>query len=138
MWAFRLDDFGEDRAIEARALTYLLTNAALDKKALNATILNVEGMASYADYFLICSGSSARQVQAIADWIEKVARENGVHPLSVEGQSSGKWVLMDFGSVVVHAFFEPVREFYDLEGLWADAPRLPLPDARAQLAASAS
>lgn len=120
----------EDLAIEARALTYLLTNAALDKKALNATILNVEGMASYADYFLICSGNSPRQVQAIADWVEKVGRENGVHPLSVEGQSSGKWVLMDFGSVVVHAFYEPVREFYDLEGLWADAPRLPLPDAQ--------
>lgn len=119
-------------------MTYLLTEAALEKKAVSPVILNVEGMASYADYFLIASGSSTRQVQAVADFLERKAREHGVHALSVEGQSSGKWVLLDFGSVVVHSFYEPVREFYDLEGLWVDAPRLPLPPERSGQTASAS
>lgn len=128
----------EDSVIEPRALTYLLTEAALEKKAVSPVILNVEGMASYADYFLIASGSSTRQVQAVADFLERKAREHGVHVMSVEGRSSGKWVLLDFGSVVVHVFYEPVREFYDLEGLWVDAPRLPLPPERSGQAASAS
>lgn len=108
-----------------------MTDAALEKKAVNPVVLNVEGMATYTDFFLICSGSSTRQVQAIADSIEKRAREVKVHPLTVEGQTSGKWILMDFGSVVVHLFYEPVRDFYDLEGLWADAERMPIATERA-------
>lgn len=116
----------EEKIIEPRELAYFLTRAADDKKALDPIILDVTGLASYADYFVICSGGSARQVQAIAEWLEAQAREKGIHPLSTEGQGSGKWVLMDFGSVLVHIFYEPVRGFYDLEGLWADAPRLTL------------
>ncbi len=109
----------------------------MDKKAQDPVILDVSGLASYADYFLICSGGSTRQVQAMADGMEARAREHGVHPLSVEGQTSGKWVLMDFGAVLVHVFYEPVREFYDLEGLWADARRLPLPEDQPLMAARA-
>lgn len=129
--------FEEESVIEARALIQLMTDAALEKKALNPVVLNVEGMATYTDFFLICSGSSTRQVQAIADAIEKRAREAKVHPLTVEGQTSGKWILMDYGSVVVHLFYEPVRDFYDLEGLWADAKRMPIPSDRPE-AVSAS
>ena len=118
----------EDFAIEPLELAHKLVRAALDKKAEKPVLLDVEGIVSYADYFLICSGTSTRQVQAIAEHIEKEGRALGVRPLSVEGKVSGRWVLMDFGAVVVHIFDESVRDFYDLEGLWSDAPRCPLPE----------
>ena len=83
---------------------------------------------SIADYFIICSGRSDRQVQSIAQGIEENLGPMGIHPLSVEGMSRGQWVLMDFADVVVHIFYQPVREFYDLEGLWHHAPRAELPE----------
>jgi len=124
----RIDDHHmEIFTIEARELTYRLTRAALEKKASDPVLLDVHDLTSYADYFIICSGGSTRQVQAMTDWIVKQARMLGEHPLSVEGQTSGKWVLLDFNNVVMHIFYEPVRGFYDLEGLWTDAPRLDPP-----------
>lgn len=118
----------EEIVIEARDLAYLLLQAALEKKAQDPVLLEVEGLVSYADYFVICSGISARQVQAIADWVETNMRKAGIRALSVEGQGSGKWVLMDYGTVVLHVFYEPVRQFYDLEGLWSDARKLDVPE----------
>src|SRR5262249_40423904 len=81
-----------------------------------------------ADYFLICTGRSTTQVQAIAQSVEENLAKLGTRPLSVEGQSGGHWVLLDFGTVVVHIFFEPVRSFYDLERLGARGPRVTLPE----------
>ena len=86
----------------------------------------MRGVSSYTDYFLICSGKSDRQVQAIAQRIAEVLEEQGNKPLGLEGTSEGKWVLIDYGDLVIHVFLEPIRRFYDLEGLWIDAPRIDL------------
>jgi ribosome-associated protein len=112
--------------------TLLLARSALEKKALDLVVMKVRDFTSIADYFIICSGRSDRQVQSIAQGIEE--NDGGVSPRSVEGASRGHWVLMDFSDVIVHIFYEPVREFYDLEGLWGDAPRIDLPEPYAKLA----
>ena len=78
-------------------------------------------MSTFADYLLICSADSERQVEAIAAAIEDGLRKKGEKPMGVEGASQGRWALMDYHDVVAHIFYGPVREFYDLEGLWADA-----------------
>ena len=106
----------------------LLSRFALEKKAYDLALIRVREITSIADYFLICSGRSDRQVQSIGRGIEENLRKQGVRPLSVEGVTRGHWVLMDYSDVVVHVFYQPVREFYDLEGLWADAPRVDLPE----------
>jgi ribosome-associated protein len=112
--------------------TLLLARSALEKKALDLVVMEVRDFTSIADYFIICSGRSDRQVQSIAQGIE--GNDGGVSPRSVEGASRGHWVLMDFSDVIVHIFYEPVREFYDLEGLWGDAPRIDLPEPYSKLA----
>ena len=99
-------------------------NAARDKKASSIVLLKTKGILAYADYLLICSGRSDRQVQAIAQSIENQLKKLGHRPLGVEGMSQGRWVLIDYGDVVVHVFQESVRDFYDLEGLWIDATRV--------------
>jgi ribosome-associated protein len=102
--------------------------AALKKKASDLVILELRGVISYADYFLICSGRSDRQVQAIAQSIETELDNRGHRVLGIEGMSQGRWVLMDYGDVIVHIFQESVRRFYDLEGLWIEASRVSLDD----------
>ena len=101
---------------------------ALEKKAYDLVLMDVSELTSLADYFLVCTGRSDTQVQAIAQGIEDNLRRQGVRPMSVEGYSTGQWVVMDYGDVIVHIFYEPVREFYDLDRLWARAPRVPLPE----------
>jgi ribosome-associated protein len=113
--------------------TLTVVAAALDKKASNLSVLCVRDLTSIADYFVICSGRSDRQVQSIAQGIEENFRAYGIKPFAVEGSNRGHWVLMDFSDVIVHIFYEPVREFYDLEGLWGDAPRAELPEPYAKL-----
>jgi ribosome-associated protein len=103
----------------------LHVQAALGKKAERLVALDVRGLTSIADYFIICSGRSSRQVGAIADHIERDLRKKKIHPLSVEGKSEGHWVLMDYGHVIIHVFYQETRNFYDLEGLWVDAKRIP-------------
>lgn len=105
------------------ALAHRIALLALDKKANEVVILDVRGKTSYADYFLIASGDSERQVAAITEHIETQLRNDGVRPLGIEGQERCQWVLLDFGGVVVHLFYDEVRAFYDLEGLWTDVPR---------------
>ena len=107
----------------AAALAHRIALLALDKKANEVVILDVRGKTSYADYFLIASGDSERQVAAITEHIETQLRNDGVRPLGIEGQERCQWVLLDFGGVVVHLFYDEVRAFYDLEGLWTDVPR---------------
>lgn len=96
--------------------------------------MEVRDITSVADYFIICSGRSDRQVQSIAQGIAENLGKMGLRPLSVEGTTRGHWVLMDFSDVIVHIFYQPIREFYDLEGLWAHAPRVQLPEPYATLA----
>ncbi len=102
----------------------LCTTLALDKKAEDLIILDVQEHSAFTSYFIICSGTSDRQVQAIASNIEISCKHRGLSPLGIEGYREGKWILLDYDDVVVHIFYKPVREFYDLERLWADAPRI--------------
>jgi ribosome-associated protein len=101
----------------------LLLRAALRKKASNPVLIRVAKLSSIADYFLIVSARSGRQVKAVAESIIEDSRSRNMRPLSVEGLQQGNWALLDFGDIIVHVFFEPTREFYDLEGLWIEAPR---------------
>jgi len=112
----------------------LASRFALEKKAYDLVLMEVRNLTSIADYFIVCSGRSDRQVQSIAQGIEENLRAMGERPHSVEGAGRGQWVLMDFSDVIVHIFYEPVREFYDLEGLWGEAPRVDLPEPYATLA----
>jgi ribosome-associated protein len=105
----------------------LYIKAATEKKALNLVVLDVAELTSIADVFIICSGRSNRQVNAIADTIVTGLKKHKIKPLSVEGTKEGHWVLLDYGHVVIHVFYEPVREFFDLEGLWVDAKRITTP-----------
>ena len=109
---------------DSKTKSRLCLNAALEKKALNPVLLELKGMTSFTDYFLLCSGKSDRQVQAIAQGIEETLKKKGIRLLGQEGIAGGRWILMDFEDVIVHIFLEPVRNFYDLEGLWSDAPRI--------------
>ena len=110
------------------AKVFLCAQAALDKKAVDLVVLDVGELTSIADYLLICTGRSDRQVQAIAQSVEETLRAHGHRPAAIEGMSRGQWVLMDFNDVIVHVFYRPVREFYDLERLWEHAPRVQLPE----------
>ncbi len=105
----------------------LCAAAALDRKALDVVLLDVAGLSGFADYFLLASGRSTRQATAVAEQIKRTLKKAGVRPLGAEGLRQGAWVLLDYGDVVVHVFHQPVREFYDLEALWGDAPRVSLP-----------
>ena len=102
----------------------LYVKAALGRKALGLVVLDVRELTSVADAFIICSGRSNRQVTAIAEFIQIELKKAGIKPLSVEGKKEGLWVLLDYGHVIIHVFYESVRNFYDLEGLWVDAKRI--------------
>ena len=102
----------------------LYVKAALGRKVLGLVVLDVRELTSVADAFIICSGSSNRQVTAIAEFIQTELKKAGIKPLSVEGKKEGHWVLLDYGHVIIHVFYESVRNFYDLEGLWVDAKRI--------------
>jgi ribosome-associated protein len=115
-------------ATDSRQTALLCVRYALEKKAYDLLLVEVGGLTSLADYFLICTGRSDTQVQAIAQSIDENLTRAGMRPLSVEGLSTGQWVLIDFGDVIVHVFQEHVRAFYDLERLWARAPRVALPE----------
>ncbi|MDH3573806.1 MAG: ribosome silencing factor [Desulfobacteraceae bacterium] len=102
----------------------LYINAVMGKKAMDVEVLDVRGLTSVSDIFIICSGRSNRQVSAIAEYIQVNLKKHAIKPLSVEGKKEGHWVLLDYGHVIIHVFYEPVRSFYDLEGLWIDAKRI--------------
>lgn len=122
--------------IQAETLAAALAGAALEKKAFDLLILDMRDLVGYTDTFVIVSARNRRQVQAIADEVRKVGKEQfGILPKGMEGLEAARWVLVDFGSVVVHIFDEPLRPFYDLDGLWRDAPRLPVPQPAVAAAA---
>jgi ribosome-associated protein len=102
----------------------LCSKEAAARKAEDVLVLDLAKHTSFADYFVICSGRSSRQVQAIADQVVRKMRESGTRPLHIEGHQQGHWVLVDYGDVIMHIFYRPVRELYDLESLWADAERI--------------
>lgn len=105
----------------------LCAKAAIDKNAENTKVLDLNGRSSLSDFFIICSGTSDRQVQAIADSVSSKMRNAGYKILSSEGYTEGRWLLMDYGDVIVHIFLDALREYYDLEALWQDAPQVKIP-----------
>jgi len=108
----------------AHALARKIGNLLSDKKAVDIVILDVRGMTSYADYVVVASGESDRQVSSMAEHVLiKLKESEGLRPVGHEGMDTGQWVLLDFGEVVAHIFFSEMRAHYDLEGLWADAGR---------------
>ena len=104
----------------------LCVNTAHNKKALDIIALDLKEISSFADYFIVCSGNSNRQVQAIASAIEQALKKEEMYALGTEGFNEGNWILLDYGDVVIHVFYQPFREFYELERLWAEAPRIDL------------
>jgi ribosome-associated protein len=97
--------------------------ASIDKKASNIVVLDLRKIASFTDYFVICTARASRQVQAIADEVEEQLRKQNSRTSHIEGYQAAEWVLMDYGDFVVHIFAESAREFYNLERLWRDAER---------------
>ncbi|OGP51141.1 MAG: ribosome silencing factor [Deltaproteobacteria bacterium RBG_13_43_22] len=110
----------------AQEKALLMARAALQKKPRDPVLLEVGESCSFADFFLILSGTSTRQTQALAGHLEETLRKQGIRPRGIEGMETGHWILMDYDEVIVHIFYESVREFYDLEGLWIEARHLPL------------
>jgi len=98
-----------------------IVDAAEDKKAADIVLLDVSALTSMADYFVVCSGGSERQLGAIADGVSEKLREEGVRPIGREGSAGSHWTLLDFGSVIVHIFAPPERDYYQLERLWSKA-----------------
>ena len=116
---------------ESKAKALAVAGAILDKKATDVLILHIASLSSIADYLVIGSGESERQARAIADHVSDILTAQGHAPLSIEGASSAKWVVMDFGDVIVHVFQKDIREHYALERLWSDAGQVRLPEERA-------
>ena len=113
---------GRDESARPRAMT--AARAGLDKKAEEVLVLDVRGLVSYADFFVVMSADSEPQASAIADEVDRRLSALGAHKLGIEGRGGGRWVLLDYGDVVTHVMAPETRQFYDLEGLWADAPRV--------------
>ncbi|MEA2677713.1 MAG: ribosome-associated protein [Chloroflexota bacterium] len=109
---------------EALALARRIVELAEDKKASDIVLLEIGGLTTLADYFVICSGQSDRQLGAVVDGIVSALRDEGIKPIGREGKANAHWLLIDYGSVIVHVMAPPERDFYQLEKLWADAPLL--------------
>lgn len=116
------------KELDTQALAEQIARLAIQAKGLDVAVLRVLELVQYTDWFIVVSGRSDRHVKAIREHIQDALRDGGRKPLSVEGNEHNQWVLLDYGDVVVHIFYEPVREFYELERLWQDAPRLEIED----------
>ena len=124
------DELVTTRVAEGEEYEKLLVaaRAAADRKAADMVAIDIRRIASFAEFFLICSGTSTRQVKSIADEVQdRLRSERGSRPLHVEGLEKSEWVLLDYGDVIVHVFVQESRDFYQLERLWRDADRVELP-----------
>lgn len=117
----------EETALTSLEVAYRCATAADDKKAHDIQILEVGSLTSFADYFVICSAPSERQVQAIIKNVQEELTSMHLRISGVEGMESSAWVLIDLDDVIFHCFTDAAREYYDLEGFWIDAKRVPLP-----------
>ena len=107
--------------LKSRDLAIQAAKAALEKKALDVTVLDLSGLTVIADYFVICSGESTTQVKAVAEFIEQEFARKRVKPLGIEGAAHSHWILLDYGDVIIHVFEKETRAYYNLEKLWMDA-----------------
>ena len=119
----------------AEELLNLVVQGCSDAKGRNIKVLNVSKVFGLASYFVIVSGRSDRQAQGICNRVIDTLAEHDVEPISVDGMEDGQWVLADLGDVMMHVFYEPVREYYNLEGLWATAERIEFPELQEKEAA---
>ena len=110
------------RAQDSESTARRAAEAALEKKAEDVVLVDLRGKSTYADFLVICSGTNERQLEAVADSVEESLHAAGQRLIGSEGGRGGRWVLLDFGDVVVHVFEAEERAHYDLEGLWSDAP----------------
>ena len=117
----------EESPAELDERTLAALTAASDKKAIDLVVLDLREIASFTDYFLIASGSNERQVQAIADAVQERLKAEGSNAARIEGYKTAEWILLDYGDFVFHVFDEKARKFYDLERLWRESKRVPLP-----------
>ncbi len=115
-------------SLTSEKLVELAARTLVAHKGQETLILDVKGLSSLGDYFIICSGGSKRHVLALAQHLQEALKQVGIKPLGAEGLDEGHWVLLDYIDVVIHLFIKPLRDFYDLEGLWVEANRLPLED----------
>lgn len=119
--------------IKAEEKAILCARCASEKKAHDIRVLQIGVLSSIAEYFVICSGRSVRQVRAIAEHIQLMLKDSQAQsPLGVEGEEEGIWILLDYVDVIVHVFYEPTREVYRLEKLWSEAPVLRAPELESQ------
>jgi ribosome-associated protein len=118
--------------LSAEAAVRVAAHAALEKKAMDLAVLDLQGLSSIADFFLVCSARSAPQADTIAEAVRGALRAEGVRPRHNEGSAQGGWLLLDYGDVVVHVFLEETRGFYALERLWGDAPLVSVEGGRAR------
>lgn len=116
------------KSMDSKAMAIQIAEAASEKKATDIVLLDLREKSRVTDFFVICTGNSTPQVQAISQNIEEKLKESGQTVLRVEGYREGRWVLLDYGDVVVHVFRPDTREFYGLERLWGDAPRAEEPN----------
>ena len=117
----------QEIVIETRELVRIICHGILDRKSVAVRILNLEGRLSYCDYFILCNGQASRQVRAIAENVLQVLKkEHKRLPLGVEGRGTDQWVIVDYGDVILHVFQPEMRSYYDLDGLWVDAPLVSL------------
>jgi ribosome-associated protein len=117
---------------ETRERLLLCINATLQKKAKDVVILNLKNISAFTDYMIICSGTSERQVQAIAAGIREFLKKAEIKPLGVEGEANGQWILLDYDDVVISIFLESLRTFYDIENLW-DAPSMDIDEKATEI-----
>lgn len=126
------------KGMTERDFAAYLAQKSFEKKAENVVILDLEGRSPVADHFLIVSGTSDRQVMAIAEHLAQMGRQIGQRPINIEGMQDGRWAVIDFGGIIVHVFLDYLREYYSLESLWKDAPRTRVRDASLPTPAYAS
>ena len=107
----------------------IAARAAESKKAIDLRILDLREISSFTDYFIVCSGANARQIQAISDEVQLRLKKRGQHPLGIEGYEKAEWILADYGDFIVHIFSPAARAFYDLERLWRQAREVKIPEA---------
>ena len=119
-------------ALSAEAVVRVAAQAALDKKAIDLAVLDLQGLSTIADFFLVCSARSTTQAETIAEAVRGALRTEGVRPRHNEGSAESGWLLLDYGDVVMHVFLEETRGFYALERLWGDAPLVSVEGGRAR------
>jgi len=120
--------------LKSKDLAIQAAEAALEKKALDVTVLDLSGLTVIADYFVICSGESTTQVKAVAEFIEQEFAKKRIRPLGVEGAAHSHWILLDYGDVIIHVFEKETRAYYNLEKLWMDAKVIEIDEDKIDMA----